>query len=776
MSATLSSKASPAESRVTRVASACGWILIALSLTVLSGWAFHVSTLMQVAPGWATMKPNTALAFLLAGLALYRRNHRDSHTYSIAVLMIGAATLSEYLSHSDFGIDQLLFRDRYSAIDPGRMSQITSVGFILLGPALALMKAQSEHARQWSRGLGLAAGALGGIAILGYSYDTQALYRVRPYSSVALPTAIAFLIAAIGVQCVNPSEGVLRPIRSDMAGGSMLRRLLPAALLVPYLLGFIAWVAHKRLGWEMGFSLALVVAATMACLVLIMLLNAQRLEGEDLARREAHRALEEQTALLQAREELLKIFVKHVPAAVAMLDREMRYLQVSDRWCADYSLNTSPMLGRSHYEIFSDLPPRWRELHRRGLAGETLRAEEDRWERADGGTTWLHWEIRPWGNHNGLPEGILIFSEDITARKEVEEKLRESEATTRALLETAAQAVLAADASGTIVLANRMAADMFGYGPNELLGQLLEELVPQRLRSHHAALRAEFIAAPKNRPMGSGRDLLGRRKDGSEFPIEVSLSSVNTRQGPLAVSFVSDITARKQAEAALRNSEEQLRVLAGSLLTAQEDERRRLSRELHDDITQRLAFLSIELGNLAGQLPDPLQDTHTTIRALQEQALDASAEVRRLSHGLHPSVIEDFGLSTALEEFCGEFEKAQAVRVHFDGLVDDSRVSPACATCLYRITQESLRNAVTHGHASEIRVTLSLCPESMQLRVTDNGTGFLTDSARATTGLGVVSMRERIRLVNGTLTLSSQPGQGTEITAVVPLSGVGHET
>jgi PAS domain S-box-containing protein len=105
-----------------------------------------------------------------------------------------------------------------------------------------------------------------------------------------------------------------------------------------------------------------------------------------------------------------------------MLDRDMRYLQVSNRWCADFSLDSSQLLGRSHYEIFPDLPERWRQIHRRCLEGETFRAEEDPWDRADG-TTWLRWEIRPWQNLDGVPGGILIFSEDITHRKQAEEAL-----------------------------------------------------------------------------------------------------------------------------------------------------------------------------------------------------------------------------------------------------------------------------------------------------------------------------------------------------------------
>jgi PAS domain S-box-containing protein len=116
-----------------------------------------------------------------------------------------------------------------------------------------------------------------------------------------------------------------------------------------------------------------------------------------------------------------------------MLDRDMRYLRVSDRWCADYATDASKMLGRSHYEIFPDLPEHWKQNHRRSLAGETLRSEQDRWNRADGTTRWVRFEIRPWGSLDGLPQGILIFSEDITGRKKVEDALRESEATTRSV-------------------------------------------------------------------------------------------------------------------------------------------------------------------------------------------------------------------------------------------------------------------------------------------------------------------------------------------------------
>jgi PAS domain S-box-containing protein len=386
---------------------------------------------------------------------------------------------------------------------------------------------------------------------------------------------------------------------------------------------------------------------------------------------------------------------------------------------------------------------------------------------------WLHWEIRPWGELRGKPEGILIFTEDISVRKKMEATLREGEATIRTLLETAAQAILAVDARGAVVLANRMAEEMFGYGREELLEMPLETLLPERFRERHVAHRNGFADNSRTRPMGIGMDLQGLRKDGTEFPIEVSLSTVATGRGPLAVAFVSDITLRKQAETSLRNSEKELRALAGSLLTAQEDERGRVARDLHDDVTQRLAILSIDIGKLAAGIPSSVDEIRVRLQACQRQALEVANEVRRVSHGLHPSVIQDFGLSQALEELCGEFAQTQGIKVRFDGPPDDAGLNAEGASCLYRIAQECLNNAAKHARATEISIELAADDGKMQLVVRDNGAGFRAEAQPAKWGLGLVSMQERIRTVNGSLAIASQPGQGTEIVASVPLSGAG---
>src|SRR4051812_20029530 len=212
-------------------ATLAGWLLFIISLIVLTGWGFDLPASERFVPQSVGTKANSAVAILLTAVALFRRDHRDLPVYSIPVALIGALTLGEYFSYSNFRIDELLVHDTHYFLYPGRMSQYTSMGFVCLGLSLLSMRSRSLVLREVSRALAAAAGTLGLIVLVSHGFATPSLNLIAPPRNVAVPTAISFTIAAIGVQYANPLEGLVRLLHADNSGGVMLRRLLPAALI-----------------------------------------------------------------------------------------------------------------------------------------------------------------------------------------------------------------------------------------------------------------------------------------------------------------------------------------------------------------------------------------------------------------------------------------------------------------------------------------------------------------------------------------------------------------
>jgi PAS domain S-box-containing protein len=334
---------------------------------------------------------------------------------------------------------------------------------------------------------------------------------------------------------------------------------------------------------------------------------------------------------LRASEERLMIFVKNVPAGVAMLDRDMRYLQVSDRWCSDYLPGRAQILGRSHYEIFPDMPDRWKEVHRRALQGETLRADEDRWDGQDG-THWARWEVRPWKTAEGAVGGILIFAEDITHRKQMEEAL-------------------------------------------------------------------------------------------------------------------SGMTRK--------------------LVEAQEQERARIARELHDDIAQRLVMLAMEIEQTQELGPEMPSEMRDRAHELSMRTTEISSDIQSLTRELHSSALEYLGLEAGIRSWCKEFSERQKVEIAF-GSDNVPELPQEISLCLFRVLQEALQNAAKHSGAKHIEVQLAGNINEIHLAIGDSGTGFDVKAPGRSRGLGLTSMQERVRLVNGKISIESKPGAGTTIHVSVP--------
>ena len=273
-------------------------------------------------------------------------------------------------------------------------------------------------------------------------------------------------------------------------------------------------------------------------------------------RKLAEQALAESEALLQ-------LFIEHAPAALAMFDTDMRYLSVSRRWRHDYGFGDRNLIGESHYDIFPEVTPEWKEAHRRGLAGEVLRAEGDRFVRADGSVQWVRWEIRPWQDAAGSIGGIVIFAEDITDIKQAEEALRESQQQNQFLaniLEISSQPFGVGYPDGRLGLINEAFERLTGYTGDELRSiDWATTLTPPQWREIEHGKLEELHRT--GLPVRYEKEYV--RKDGSRVPIELLVHLATDPDGkPLYYySFITDITERKRGEEALRESEIKYREL-----------------------------------------------------------------------------------------------------------------------------------------------------------------------------------------------------------------------
>ncbi len=328
----------------------------------------------------------------------------------------------------------------------------------------------------------------------------------------------------------------------------------------------------------------------------------------------------------------------------------------------------------------------------------------------------------------------------------------------RSLTENSPDGIFRVDTETRFQLVNGTCLRITGFSIDDFIGRRIAEVFPGEIGEQWARLAKRVIATgqrvdeeclSKNRVWGV-RAL-------PEFGAGGAVQSV--------LIVAKDISARIAQELALKASEAELRRLNVALITAQEDMARQIARELHDDIAQRLAFLSMELGKAA--LEPPVDALPQALRLYQDKVKQVSEAIRRISHQMHPSILDDLGLVTALEALCFDLEHGSQLRVHFDshGVPDD--VDKRVASCLYRLGQEALRNIATHSHAHEVTMVLSSDGSNIRLVVVDDGDGF--DVAERKPGLGTVSMRERVNVVGGTLTVESAPGKGTRITATTPL-------
>jgi PAS domain S-box-containing protein len=387
-----------------------------------------------------------------------------------------------------------------------------------------------------------------------------------------------------------------------------------------------------------------------------------------------------------------------------------------------------------------------------------------------------HWEA-----HRGaiigtiaviMIESFLILGLVINLRRRrlAERSLSQSEARLSLAAASANAGLWSITADTGQVWATDKIRELFGFPPHVELHykDVLRMIHPEdRERVHQTVQQA----------MQSGEELVIEyrvlRADGSvRWIASRGRLQPNAEGKPRRFMGVSvDVSERKQAEDTLRRQEQDLSKLTGRIINAQEEELRRLSRELHDDLTQRLAALALDAALIEKELNTSQPQAVQGLKDLRTNLSEVAEEVHDLSRQLHPSILDDLGLVQAVQAECAAFSKKTGIALSFmPDAIPDSVPQPL-ALCLYRVMREGLQNIAKHSRAAAASITLQGLSDGIRLLIQDKGIGFDPKEVKKKAGIGLSSMRERVRLINGTISLESKPGQGTEIEVFIPLRG-----
>lgn len=533
-----------------RFARLCGAFAIAMGVGVLAGWVFDFRFLLQVLPGQVAMVPNTAIAFLLAGLALWMRagpagRWRAPASVAAALAgLLGLLNLIEYVAGRDLGLDELLFRDTagLTSAFPGRMAVLTAVGFVALsGALLTLDKTRVPWATD---GLALLPGVFSMASLTGYAFGVGSLRSIGAYKGMAIHTALAFLALAVGVLLVH-GRGLSRLLLSDTSGGVVARRVLPVALLAPLVVGWLGIEGQQRgfYGPEVGRALDAVSNA--AVLTVLLLGTAAVLNRADEKRRSSEEAL-------RAAEEQYRILFDSSPLPMWVVDREtLRYLAVNDAAVAHYGYSREEFLSMNVGQI--------RPAEDVAALKATLPKEKAGLERLG---TWRH--LKKDGSlinvdiatHTLTFQGRsawLALAYDITDRLRADETLRKL---SRAV-EQSPVSVVITDTRGDIEYVNPKFTQATGYSAAEVRG-----MNPRILKSGE---QSPELYQTLWETVTSGGEWRGEfhnvKKNGELFWEFASISPVSDEHGRIThfLAIKEDITERKRAEEALRASEKRFR-------------------------------------------------------------------------------------------------------------------------------------------------------------------------------------------------------------------------
>lgn len=485
-------------------------------------------------------------------------------------------------------------------------------------------------------------------------------------------------------------------------------------------------------------------------------------------------------------ENKIRLITDYLPVLISYIDREQRFRfnnELYEKWFGHprsffYGKHVKEVLGDKVYE-------RIQKHFEKALSGQKV-IHETLMPYKYGETRYVHAEFTPDFGEQGEVIGFYALIADISEQKEAEKLLKKSQAETASIIKNAVDPLITIDELGMIEVFNPAAARTFGYSASEVIGKNVKMLMPEHYHSEHDGYLDNYNKTGEAKVIGIGREVVGQRKDGSTFPLDLAINEMEVEGDRRFVGICRDITERKRMQQELEEANEkleqrvrertkelhqrnrQLKNLLAHLENVREEEKVHIAREVHDELGQILTAFKFDLSELEELIPPDSKGIGNLVKKLIKDADTTLESVQRILTQLRPQVLDIFGVGPAFEWQANEFQNQTGITCEVNHFPENLQIEKDKSLILFRILQEALWNVRHHAQASQVQINFRVNDENLIMEIKDNGVGMKPENVNDPQSFGILGIQERADLLGGTASFRSNPGEGTTVSIQLP--------